>query len=176
MECCEKNSRLYNALKSWIDQPSDWAHLSHLTTCLWMVVAVIKTGEVNLTRWIPEIPCRGQYAQSKQRRMQRWLHNARINIHRLYKPLIQAALADWKDDTIYLSLDTSLFWDQYCLVRLVVVHHRTCLACGLASARTSQCFCIQNTIIARCCNKPYTSCPKGLRSFYWQIEALSTPI
>ncbi|WP_293085251.1 transposase [Moorena sp. SIO4A1] len=109
-------------MKSWIDQPSDWAHLSHLTTCLWMVVAVIKTGEVNLTRWIPEIPCRGQYAQSKQRRMQRWLHNARINIHRLYKPLIQAALADWKDDTIYLSLDTSLFWDQYCLVRLVVVH------------------------------------------------------
>ncbi|NET81235.1 MAG: hypothetical protein F6J94_04475 [Moorea sp. SIO1F2] len=42
--------------------------------------------------------------------MQRWLYNARINIHgqkatlreRLYKPLIQAALADWEDDCIYL--------------------------------------------------------------------------
>ncbi|NEQ87915.1 MAG: hypothetical protein F6K26_50475 [Moorea sp. SIO2I5] len=184
MECCEKNSRLYNALKSWIDQPSDWAHLSHLTTCLWMVVAVIKTGEVNLTRWIPEIPCRGQYARILQRRMQRWLHNARINIHgllatlreRLYKPLIQAALADWKDDTIYLSLDTSLFWDQYCLVRLVVVHRGRALPVEGASARTSQCFCIQNTIIARCCNKPYTSCPKGLRSFYWQIDVIHTDL
>jgi hypothetical protein len=43
-------------------------------------------------------------------------------VHRLYKPLIQAALADWKEDEIYLILDTSMFWDQYCLVRLAVVH------------------------------------------------------
>ncbi|MEL6131311.1 MAG: transposase, partial [Cyanobacteria bacterium J06628_4] len=87
-----------------------------------MVAALIQSGEVNLTRWIPYIPCRGKYAQSKQRRIQRWLYNSRINVHRLYKPLIQAALADWKESCIYLSLDTSLFWDEYCLVRLVVVH------------------------------------------------------
>jgi hypothetical protein len=31
-------------------------------------------------------------------------------------------LADWQEDVIYLSLDTSMFWDQYCLVRLAVVH------------------------------------------------------
>ena len=46
-----------------------------------MVVGVIQTGEVNLTRWIPYIACRGKYAQSKQRRMQRWNHFGRINIH-----------------------------------------------------------------------------------------------
>ncbi|WAN68794.1 hypothetical protein BJP36_41255 [Moorena producens JHB] len=46
------DSRLYNALKTKIAQPSDWAHLSHLTTCLWMVVGLLQTGEVNLTRWI----------------------------------------------------------------------------------------------------------------------------
>ncbi|NEP52977.1 MAG: hypothetical protein F6K65_30935 [Moorea sp. SIO3C2] len=97
-------------MKTWITQPSDWAHLGHLTTCLWMVVALIQTGEVNLTRWIPYIPCRGKYAQSKQRRMQRWLHNGRINIHgqkatlreRLYKPLIQVADSDWQEDCMYL--------------------------------------------------------------------------
>jgi hypothetical protein len=96
--------------------------LGHLTTCLWMVCALIQSGEVNLTRWIAYIPCRGKYAQSKQRRIQRWLYNSRINVHRLYKPLIKAALADWQESCIYLSLDTSLFWDDYCLVRLVVVH------------------------------------------------------
>ena len=32
------------------------------------------------------------------------------NVHRLYKPLLRAALADWQDDKLYLSLDTSLFW------------------------------------------------------------------
>lgn len=87
-----------------------------------MVAALIQTGEVNLTRWIPFMPCRGQYAQSKQRRLHRWRHNAHINVHRLYQPLIQTALADWQDDCLYLSLDTSMFWDEYCLVRLVVVH------------------------------------------------------
>ena len=38
------------------------------------------------------------------------------------KYLIKAALADWQEDCLYLSLDTSLFWDEYCLVRLAVVH------------------------------------------------------
>lgn len=87
-----------------------------------MLVALIQVGEVNLTRWIPFIPCRGLFAQSKQRRLSRWLHNSRINIHRLYQPLIQAALADWQEDRMYLSFDTSLFWDEYCLIRLTVVH------------------------------------------------------
>ena len=87
-----------------------------------MLVALIQVGDVNLTRWIPFIPCRGLFAQSKQRRLSRWLHNSRINIHRLYQPLIQAALADWQEDRMYLSFDTSLFWDEYCLIRLTVVH------------------------------------------------------
>lgn len=87
-----------------------------------MVVALLHTGESNLTRWLPYFPCRGQFAQSKQRRISRWLNNPRINIHRLYKPLIQAALADWNDDCLYLCLDTSLFWEEYCLIRLAVVH------------------------------------------------------
>lgn len=85
-----------------------------------MVAALSQTGEVNLTRWIPFIPCRGQYAQSKQRRIHRWLHHARISVHQLSQPIVQAALADWQDDCLYLSLDTSMFWDEYCLVRLVV--------------------------------------------------------
>ena len=117
-----KNSRLYNALNAWLGQALPWTHQTHLKTCLWMVIALIHTGEVNLTRWIPYIPCRGRWAQSKQRRLSRWLHNSRINVHRLYKILIQAVLADWQEGCIYLSLDTSLFWEQYCLIRLAVVH------------------------------------------------------
>jgi len=87
-----------------------------------MVAALIQRGEVSLTRWLPYLPCRGQQAQSKQRRVSRWLHNSRINVHRLYKPLIQAALATWEEDCLYLSLDTSMYWEEYCLVRLAVVY------------------------------------------------------
>ena len=59
-----------------------------------MVVALIQSGEVNLTRWLSYVPYRGQYAQSKQRRVSRWLHNRRIKVHKLYMPLIRTALAD----------------------------------------------------------------------------------
>jgi hypothetical protein len=87
-----------------------------------MLVALIQTGSVNLTQWLPHIPCRGNYAQSKQRRLSRWLHNPRLNPHRLYAPLIRGALSDWQEPVMYLSLDTSVFWNQYCLVRLAVVY------------------------------------------------------
>ena len=62
--------------------------------------------------------CRGQFAQSRQRRIQRWLNNPRINVHRIYKSLIKLTLANWSESSIFLALDTSLFWDEYCLVRL----------------------------------------------------------
>ncbi len=83
---------------------------------------IIQSGEANLTRWLSYLPCRGKYARSKQRRLSRWLNNRRIKVHKLYMPLIRAALADWEESCLYLSLDTALFWDEYCLVRVAVVY------------------------------------------------------
>ena len=105
-----------------MSQPVDWLHLRHLKTCIWLVVALIHTGSVNLTKWSIYIPCRGKFAQSRQRRIQRWLNNPRINVHRIYKSLIKAALANWQEEKMFLALDTSMFWDEYCLVRLSVIH------------------------------------------------------
>lgn len=126
----EKKSPLYDALKQWMSQSYDWSHLSHLKTCLWMIVALCQTGSVSLTKWTVYMPCQGIFAQSKQRRISRWLHNARINVHRLYSPLIQAALANWQEEVMYIALDTSLFWDEYCLVRLCVIHRGRALPVG----------------------------------------------
>lgn len=105
-----------------MSQPDDWLHLCHLKTCTWMIIALIHAGNVNLTKWSMYIPCRGKFAQSRQRRVQRWLNNPRINVHRIYKSLIKEALANWSESNIFLALDTSLFWDEYCLVRLSVIH------------------------------------------------------
>ncbi|WP_293109243.1 hypothetical protein [Moorena sp. SIO3I6] len=49
-------------MNTCLGQVCPWSHQGHLTTCLWMVAALIQTGVVNLTRWIPYLPCRGQYA------------------------------------------------------------------------------------------------------------------
>ena len=105
-----------------MSQPGNWSHLCHLKTCIWMIIALIHTGSVSLTKWSMYIPCRGKFAQSRQRRIQRWLNNPRINVHRIYKSLVTSALAQWQEESIFLALDTSLFWDEYCLVRLSVIH------------------------------------------------------
>jgi hypothetical protein len=61
------------------------------------------------------------YAQSIVRRFDRWLHNQRIEVHGLYGPLLQQAIAEWGTNVLYLALDTSLLWDTYCMVGIAII-------------------------------------------------------
>jgi hypothetical protein len=60
------------------------------------------------------------FAQSHQRRFSRWLHNPRINVHKLYSALITQALGMWGEPQITLIEDTSMLWNEYCLIRVSV--------------------------------------------------------
>jgi hypothetical protein len=85
-----------------------------------MVMGMICSECISLTKWRVYVRSRARFAQSHQRRFSRWLHNPRINAHRLYSPLIQAALSGWGVPAITLIEDTSMLWDEYCLIRLSV--------------------------------------------------------
>ena len=52
----QDNSCLYNALNRSMSLPVNWRNLSHLKTCIWLMVALIHTGSVNLTKWSIYIP------------------------------------------------------------------------------------------------------------------------
>lgn len=52
-ECCEKKLPLYHALQTWLSQPVSWDHRTHLTTHLWMVVALSQRGAISHNRWLP---------------------------------------------------------------------------------------------------------------------------
>jgi len=128
----KKASRLYDALVVFLGQSQQWADVRHLYVLAWMVVGLIGEGSVNLTRWIMSVQSRAKLAQSTQRRFQRWLYNPRINVQRLYSPLIQGVLAQWQEEVLYLSLDTTTLWNQYCIIRGARCPSRSCCACGLA--------------------------------------------
>jgi hypothetical protein len=85
-----------------------------------MVIGVICSECISLTKWGIYMHTRAQFAQSYQRRFSRWLHNSRINVQRLYSPLIAAALAEWGVSAITLIEDTTMLWDEYCLIRLSI--------------------------------------------------------
>jgi hypothetical protein len=118
----EKSPRLYSELMELYGQPRQWRDVRHLQTLAWMVVGLIQAECVQLTAWVPFVQGRAQYAQSTQRRFRRWLGNRRIEVAPLYGPLIEQALCAWGAHTLYLALDTSMLWNQYCLVRLSVVY------------------------------------------------------
>jgi hypothetical protein len=103
-------------------QAGQWRDVRHLQTLAWMVVGLIQAACVQLTAWVPVVQGRAQYAQSTQRRFRRWLGNRRIEGAPLYGPLIQQALQEWGTHTVYLAVDTSMLWNQYCLIRLSVVY------------------------------------------------------
>jgi len=87
-----------------------------------MVVGLIQAGCVNLTAWVPFVTGRARYAQSTQRRFARWLANPRVEVHELYAPRIEQAVAEWGAHTVYLALDTSMLWNRYCVIRLSLVY------------------------------------------------------
>jgi len=118
----EKPPRLYSELVTLCGQPGQWRDVRHVQTLAWMVVGLIQAECVKLTAWVPFVQGRARYAQSTQRRFRRWLANRRIEVAPLYGPLIQQALQDWGTHTLYLALDTSMLWNQYCLIRLSVVY------------------------------------------------------
>ena len=118
----ENTPRLYCELVALLGQPRQWKDGRHLQTFIWMVVGLIHSGCVSLTAWVPFVSSRARYAQSTQRRFARWLRNGRIEVHSLYAPLVQQAVAEWGKHTVYLALDTTMLWNRYCIVRISVIY------------------------------------------------------
>ena len=118
----ENTPRLYDTLVSVLSQHRNWLDLRHLKTLAWMMVGLLQSHTISLPEWVPFVHSRAQYAQSTVRRFRRWLDNERIQVHELYGPLIQQALAEWGENTLYLALDTSMLWGKYCIVRISVVY------------------------------------------------------
>lgn len=118
----ESTPRLYDTLVSVLSQHANWVDRRHLKTLAWMMVGLIQASVVSLTAWAPYVHSRAVYAQSLVRRFDRWLQNQRLEVHQVYGPLIQNALAEWGTHALYLALDTSTLWERYCLVRIALIY------------------------------------------------------
>ena len=118
----ENTPRLYDTLVAVLSQHRNWLDLRHLKTLAWMMVGLLQSRTISLPEWVPFVHSRAEYAQSTVRRFRRWLDNKRIQVHELYGPLIQQALAEWGENVLYLALDTSMLWNKYCIIRISVVY------------------------------------------------------
>lgn len=95
----------------------------HLTVLSWMVTALLSSQSLNQARWEPFVQSRAEQANSYQRRWNRFCQNGRVAVEKIYIPLILKAIETWKEkgERLYLAIDTTLLWNQYCFVYLAVV-------------------------------------------------------
>ncbi|GAA5438243.1 hypothetical protein Daqu01_03388 [Deinococcus aquaticus] len=71
--------------------------------------------------WLPYVHSRAAFAQSSERRFQRWLVNKHLQPSLLYGEVITRALREWGQDTLVLALDTSVLFEKFCLIRVSVL-------------------------------------------------------
>ena len=112
---------LYRQLLGFFSQYSRARDWRHLKTLGWMVSALIGSGKLSLSAWEPYVTSQATQAQSFERRWRRFLTNSSINIEHIYIPLVMAALSQWKNQRLYLAIDTTVLWDKYCMIHLSVV-------------------------------------------------------
>lgn len=81
-----------------------------------MIIGIIQSENMHLNGFGVYVKSRAQVAQSHQRRFRRWLSNRRIDVVAAHHVLIWQALSQWSRERLYLSLDTTVVWNCFCIV------------------------------------------------------------
>jgi hypothetical protein len=116
-------AHLYDALNTYLRQCQIvWRDVRHLQTLCWMMIGIIESEKVHPSGFGVHVKSRAQKAQSHQRRFRRWLGNRRIDVASVHQLLIQQALSEWGSHRLYLSLDTTMLWNRFCVIWVGVVY------------------------------------------------------
>lgn len=108
--------QLLEQLSQWII-PKD---LRHLKNCAEIVAAILESESACAAHWIPYLSHRKCQARSHMERLSYFMNNPAINDEVLYVPLLKQFLKEWTGQELILVMDTSMFWDTYCLIEVCI--------------------------------------------------------
>ena len=109
--------QLQAQLSQWIT-PKDQRHLQVFSE---NVAAILQAQSACLSHWLPYLSHRQCKARSHMERLSYFVHNPKIDAETFYVPLLQAFLKAWEGMAMTLTLDTSVLWDQYCLIEVCLI-------------------------------------------------------
>lgn len=104
-------------LSQWI-HPKDQRHLQVFSE---NVAAILQAQSACLSHWLPYLSHRNCEARSHMERLNYFVHNPNINAETFYVPLLRQFLQAWEGTAMRLTLDTSVLWDQYCLIEVCLI-------------------------------------------------------
>jgi hypothetical protein len=110
-------SQLQPQLSQWIT-PKDQRHLQVFSE---NVAAILQAQSACLAHWLTYLSHRNCKARSHMERLSYFVHNPKIKADTFYVPLVKEFLQAWKGASVMLTLDTSMLWDQYCLIEVCLI-------------------------------------------------------
>ena len=109
--------QLYEQLSQFI-RPQDKRHLSVFSE---NVAAILWSESGCLSRWIKFLKHRDCQARSHMERLSYFVNNPKSTAETFFHPLIRQFLAALEGMEVLLTLDTSVFWNAYCLIEVCLV-------------------------------------------------------
>jgi hypothetical protein len=112
---------LHRQLQQQLSQfitPKDKRHLAVFSE---NVAAILLSGSSCLSRWIKFLTHRNCQARSHLERLSYFVNNPNITAETFYHPLLRQFLSAWDGMDVVLTLDTSVFWNSYCLIEVCLV-------------------------------------------------------
>ena len=92
----------------------------HLENFSEIVAGIVLSGSACLTHWLPFLSHRKCQARAHLARLQYFLNNPRVDVREYYETLLKQSLSEWAGEPLRLVLDTTVLWDEYCVVALTV--------------------------------------------------------
>lgn len=117
MEVPHLHRQLQSQLSQWI-KPKDHRHLQVFCE---NVAAILQAKSGSMSHWLPYLSHRSCEARSHMERLSYFMNNPRIDAETFYEPLVRQFLEGWEGMEMTLTLDTSVLWDQYCLIEVCLV-------------------------------------------------------
>lgn len=109
--------QLHTQLSQWIT-PKDKRHLLGFAE---NVAAILQSQKACLSQWLSYLSHRECEARAHMARLSYFVHNRKITAETFYAPLVRQFLSAWEGMSVVLTLDTSMLWDEYCLIEVCMV-------------------------------------------------------
>lgn len=108
------HTQLFEQLRQWII-PEDKRHLKVFAE---IMASILLSSSACLNRWIPFLGHRDCNARSHLEQLSYFVNNPRISAETFYNPLLKHFIAGFAGSALELTLDTSVLWDQFCLIEI----------------------------------------------------------
>lgn len=121
---------LYRQLIVQLGQWIDVCDQRHLQVFSELVSAILLSQSACASHWLAFMSHRNCAARSHLERVKYFLSNPRIKTDTFYTPLVKQFLQAWEGESLLLAMDTSMLWDEYCLIEVSLIWGGRSIALG----------------------------------------------